>query len=400
MQCRILFHDRELQRFDWCKIDPASEQDDECGTADSDQLAEICAQSAQTIVFLPQQDILLANPQLPPRASKQQLAAIAYTLEESLASDIDDCFFALLPQQADQTVPVAVIERDIMESVIALLNRQHINARLILPAACLCPWREDDELLATLCQVEGGLLLRHGVHHGLFCQPSVLAPVLQQLTKSVDASRKRVDIYGEGIVPELDDSEIFSVNRLSAIKLLAQPLDSANCINLKQKDFLSSRQWSGLIKRWRWPLTALLLLGLVSLAAVMVDSWHKQQQLDQLVQRQKTLLAQHVPGQAISDRPKDQLVKLLSQSRGGQGQAGFIDFLYEFSRLKAGFDQINIDKIVYQKDQLIVNLEAADLNSMEAFRAKLESARYPGTIDNVSINPDKTTGRLVMKEGA
>jgi type II secretion system protein L len=218
------------------------------------------------------------------------------------------------------------------------------------------------------------------------------------LARSTESAGRRVDIYGDTIAPQLTESSAFVINRLSAIKLLAQPLEIADCINLKQKDFLSSRQWSGLIKRWRWPVAALLLLGLVSLAAVVIDSWQKQQQLDQIVQQQQKLLAQHVTDQPISDHPKDQLITLLSQSRGGQGQAGFIDLLYEFSRLRAGFDKLKIDKIVYQKGQLMVNLEAANLNSMEAFRAKLESSRFPGEIDNVSINPDKTTGRLVMKE--
>ncbi len=397
MQCRILFHDRSLQRFDWCKIASGDEQSVECGSEDVDQLAAICAQSSQVIIFLPQQDILLTQPVLPPRASKQQLAAIAYTLEESLAEDIEDCFFAQLPQQPDQTVPVAVIKREIMESLTALLNRSHVNVRQVLPAACLCPWSQDDDWLASVCAVEGGLLLRYGEHQGLFCDAAVVENIFSQLSKSIDSARNRIDWYADTNLPALTGDTPFKVNRLAPIKLLAQPLDLASCINLKQKDFLSSHQWSGLIKRWRWPAVALLLLAIISFAGVLIDGWHKQQQLEQIIQQQQDVLAPHLAGQPVSDHPKDQLVKLLSQSRGGQGQAGFIDLLYEFSRLKAGFDKLKIDKIVYQKDQLMVNLQAPDLNAMEAFRTRLESSRYPGRIENVSINPDKTSGRLVME---
>jgi len=398
MQCRILFHDRELQRFDWCKLADDEDIDVECASADAEQLASVCAQSTQVIVFLPQKEILLSTPVLPPRANKQQLGAIAYTLEESLAQDVDDCFFAMMPQQADQRVPVAVIERSIMDEVIALLNRHHVNARQILPAACLCPWAEDDALLASVCSTGSELLIRYGQHHALSCQPSVAPQILSQLAKNIEAAGQRVDVYGVDALAGEHPQQGYSVQSLATIKLLAQPLDSVQCINLKQKEYLSSHHWSGLLKRWQWPLVLLLSLLVLWLAGNLVDSWKKQRQLDDLIRQQQQLLAQYLPDIRAGEHPKDQLVKYLSQQRGAQGQQGFIDLLYEFSRLKSDYKQISIEKIVYQKGQLIANLEAANLNAMEGFRLRLSKARFKSEIDNVNINPDKTTGRLVMRE--
>ncbi|MCK4707545.1 MAG: hypothetical protein KAU21_02925, partial [Gammaproteobacteria bacterium] len=108
MECRVQFHDISLQIIDWCRLDSSSGEVIESGVSDSAQLAEICSGSTKTLVFLPQQNILLTSPQLPPKANKQQLNSIAYSVEEYLAEDIENCFFAVLAQQADHSVPVAV----------------------------------------------------------------------------------------------------------------------------------------------------------------------------------------------------------------------------------------------------------------------------------------------------
>ena len=396
MQCRILFHDRELSRFDWCKIDEADAQSAECGVADIDQLNEIAAGCSQLLVFAPQQDILLATPQLPPRANKQQLAAIAYTLEETLAQDIDDCFFAQMPQQGDNSVPVAVIERELMDQIMALLKRLPINVRWVLAPACLCPWPQEDDYLASVCAFNNGVLIRYGQHQGLFCEVKMAPAILQQLSRNVDAGRTRVNVYGvDGL--SLDNTAL-KLQHFAAIKLAAQPLNAAECINLKQKEYLGNKQWAGLLKRWKWPLVALILLGLVLLAQGMLGLWQQQRQLDQLVAQQQQLLKKYVPQLKPGDHPKAQLVRYLSKNRAAQGRHGFIDLLSEFTRLKTGFGQLKINKIVYQQGQLVVNLEANKLETMEALRAKLEQSRFPAQIDNVNINPDKTTGRLVMKE--
>ncbi|MBT4076811.1 MAG: hypothetical protein HOE78_09500, partial [Gammaproteobacteria bacterium] len=82
---------------------------------------------------------------------------------------------------------------------------------------------------------------------------------------------------------------------------------------------------------------------------------------------------------------------------GGEGNVGFLDLLHEYSKLKAEFREIKTLKIQYQKSSLVVSLETGDLNLMESFRDRLGKSQFPAQIENVNINPDKTTGRLVMR---
>ncbi len=396
MQCRILFHHEDEDHFDWCKLDETSGEVIESGVSNFDELTTVCAENTSTLVFIPQQNILLTSPVLPPKANNQQLNAIAFSIEEFMAEDIEDCFFAVLTQQDDHSVPVAVINREEMDGWMQLLSSNHIHARFVLPQIYLCPWSTDDDLLATICPVEEGFLIRTGKHDGFFCRQAILPEMITLLEKNKSSTKSRIVIYGGDVLADFKSTDIV-FEQQSAINLLSQPVELLSCINLKQKDYQSSHQWLGVVKKWRWPLTAMALLLVLLAAGTLLDGWKKEQHYMDLINQQKAVINQYLPDLKVGNQPKKQLIKVLADSRGGEGQVGFLDLLHEYSNLKAGLSGIKTQKILYQKSSLVVNLEAGDLNSMESFRSKLEKSSFPAQIDNVSISPDKTTGRLVMR---
>jgi len=145
-------------------------------------------------------------------------------------------------------------------------------------------------------------------------------------------------------------------------------------------------------------MVAMLLLALVFISSSLLDVWKKQQLADDLLHQQQALITEFLPDVVVDSQPKKQLIKALSNTHGQAGKANFIDYLHEYSSLKAGFSKVITNKIQYQKSRLVVNVEAADLKSLESFRGQLEKSRFKVQIENVNINPDKTTGRLVMSE--
>ena len=396
MQCRIQFHPDNFERFEWCQLDETNGEVIESGVSNTDELASVCADNAKTLIFIAQQNILLTSPVLPPKANKQQLNAIAFNIEELLAEDIEDCFFAALAQQPDHTVPVAVINREEMDVWMKLLIRNHINARFVLPQIYLCPWTTDEDLLATICPVEGGYLIRTGQHDGVFCQKAILNQIVTLLDKNKSPKQNRVVIYGEQVLADFESSNLV-LDHQSSIDLLARTIDISSCINLKQKDYQSSHQWLSLLKSWRWTMVTMILLAVVFSAGMLLDGWKKERLYAGILNQQAAVINQYLPDLTVGDQPKKQLIKELSESRGGEGNVGFLDLLHEYSKLKAEFREIKTLKIQYQKSSLVVSLETGDLNLMESFRDRLGKSQFPAQIENVNINPDKTTGRLVMR---
>ena len=149
MECRILFNDYPFDHFDWCKLEEGAGQVSESGSAEVAELNAITRDASSVLVFLGQRLITQTTAQLPPRASKQQLNAIAYSVEEQLAEDIEECFFATSTQAEDGSIAVMVIKRELMDEMTALLSEQHVQARYIVPQSYLCPWRGDADVLAS-----------------------------------------------------------------------------------------------------------------------------------------------------------------------------------------------------------------------------------------------------------
>ncbi len=393
MACRIQFVDYELTRFRWLRTLTNAEA--ESGEADSSELRNICAKAGPVTVFLPQQAILLTQALLPPRASKQQLNAIAFAIEEQLADDIDDDFFALMPQQPDGSVPVAVLARDLMDRLSALLAEQHVQTRHVLPESYLCPHSTDDAWLASVCPVADGYLVRYGLHVGFFCSETLLPQSLQLLKSKAPESRLRVDFYAEDVPAGLEQGGL-DCRQFSRIELLAAPLELGACINLKQKEYQSSHAWLGVIRRWRWPIGAAAVLALVYLGSGVLDIWRMEKEYQALIAQQQGLLKAHVSDITPGPRPRDQLVRLLSSNRSLEQQAGFLDLLHEYTQLKDGLSTISTSKILFQQSRLVVNVESRELKGLDDLREKLAKSEYPASVDNVNIKPDETTARVIL----
>jgi len=393
MACRIRFVDSELTRFHWLRT--LANADVESGEADSGELRNICAKAGPLTVFLPQQAILLTQAMLPPRASKQQLNAIAFAIEEQLADDIDDDFFALMPQQPDGSVPVAVLARDLMDRLSAVLTEQHVQTRHVVPEGYLCPQSTDEDWLASVCPVADGYLVRYGAHAGFYCGETLLPQSLHLLKSKAPEARVRVDFYAEDLPAELEQGSL-ECRQLSRIELLAAPLELSACINLKQKEYQSNHAWLGVIRTWRWPIAAAAMLALVYLGSGALDIWRMEKQYQELIAQQQGVLKAHVADITPGSRPRDQLVKLLSSNRSLDQQAGFLDLLHEYTQLKEGLQTISTSKILFQQSRLVVSVESRELKGLDELREKLAKSTYSASVDNVNIKPDETTARVIL----
>jgi general secretion pathway protein L len=391
---RILFHDALLQRFDWSRFNETTDAW-ETGHAEIEQLGRVFEPGTQVSVYLAQQMLLQTEAQMPPRAGKQQLNAIAYAIEDQLAEDVEDCFFAVYQQQDDNTVPVVVINQQVMDKVVSLLSENHLIVRHILPQIYLCPMAQNASVIATICAWHDGYLIRTDRHRGLYCQSEILSQVLKLVSRQAPQDSQEAILYADSPV-DLNGLELEVVQQ-PAVSLLTQQVDEQLCINLKQKQYQSSHQWMSLLRLWKWPAGAFALLLIILVVNAVLDVWKQKETLNDLVMQQKALLQRHLPELAEAENPRRELTRYLADHRGSAQQAGFLDQLYEYVRLKTGLEQIITGKIQYQKSSLVVDLESKDLKSLESLRAKLGQSSFSARIDNVNISPEKTTGRLVME---
>ena len=132
----------------------------------------------KTIVLVPGTQVTLSAINIPSKKSRQIQQALPFALEESLANDIDDNFFALGPRDGDGNLNVAVVTHQKMKSWLAQLENSQLKADVLLPETLLIP---RDGSRNTLLVGEKNSWLRYGPYQGLRFNNSLVATILKTL---------------------------------------------------------------------------------------------------------------------------------------------------------------------------------------------------------------------------
>lgn len=394
MDCKLQIQSLSNGLWRWAGFEPLSSNPLGSGTFSEGDVPAECPAASTVIAFLPQQEILMTHADLPPKASKQQLAAIDYAVEDQLADDVEDCFCAVGRQQDDGSVPVAVIRRELMQRYVESFNQAGLKVKAVYPEFYLCPW-QDNEISAVICDSSKGFILRYAKHKGVYCSEELLIPVLQ-LLRSQQGKDIVVEYYGECKIEEPEGG--ISIHHRSKRDWFTQSFKDGEAINLKQKEFHVGHSWKEPVKKWKWSIAAACLLMVSTVALNIAKTLELQNELDRIVSAQAEIIEPYLGPVDGGQKPKQKLIDALSNAQAASGE-GFLDVLHEFSHLKSKYQSIQVDKIQFQNSSLVINLESTNLRDMEAFRSKIGESKFAARIENVNISPQQTTARLIMEVG-
>ena len=112
------------------------------------------ALDARVVAVVPGERVLLTRAMVPSRQHRQILQAVPYVIEENLADDVEDCFFAIGDRGPDGAVAVSVVERDLLESWIEAFSGLDVSPQFMQPemdlVAGLAAGDDSDPLRAIL----------------------------------------------------------------------------------------------------------------------------------------------------------------------------------------------------------------------------------------------------------
>ncbi|MCZ6502661.1 MAG: type II secretion system protein GspL [Gammaproteobacteria bacterium] len=103
--------------------------------------------AGETRVLLGGEDVLLTRAKIPSRQQRQIVQAVPYAVEEELASNVDDCHFALGRRGGNDELEVAVINRAYMQSILAELNAAGLQPTFMSVDLLMIPQREGTNIL-------------------------------------------------------------------------------------------------------------------------------------------------------------------------------------------------------------------------------------------------------------
>ena len=169
------------QAIEWMLLDETSGIVRFRGHGETDEFANLVAEmnwSGNTYVMLHGEEVLLTNATLPTKQQRQVLRAVPFMVEESLASDVDECHFAIGERDADGSVSVAVINDKRMRHWMDFFANAGISPQIVTVDTLSIPMGEA----ACTIMLDGPrALVRQGEMKGLVVPSAILATTIDLL---------------------------------------------------------------------------------------------------------------------------------------------------------------------------------------------------------------------------
>jgi general secretion pathway protein L len=390
----IQFTDDELADFRWATFDETTDSAAlDWQSADADEFSAVASQNPYpVIIIIPQQCVYITEVELPEKAGRQVLSAIEYQVEDQLAQDIESQHFAL-GDSSQNPVPIAVVERSIMEHCMALARSYDLRLMQIIPELYLCPWPGDG---VALTEGYAGCLLRYGRYRGLKCTAQALPAMLELVKRDVDYDT--ITFYGleSETAPSIDKYTLHQ----QALSSTQPGFIDGPLIDLQQRDYQLSSAWQGLAKTWKWValfIGALLVIGGYNKAIALHGL---EDELAGIKQQQYNLLKPYLPANTSPDADlKKLLIKRMKQLQASERGQGFLKLLLEFTRARSSFPNVKISRIGYQGDLLSFEISSSQLNDIEALLQTVIKQGVNAKLESLNIKPEQSSGRLVLRGG-
>jgi general secretion pathway protein L len=394
MRLLIHFGDDTLTDFRWAKFDEDTGSAEMVWRAAGEgDLDDVAAQNPYpVIIVIPQQCVYLARVELPEKASRQVLGAIEYQVEDQLAQDIESQHFAL-GDTSENPISIAVVSRTIMERCMELAQRHSLRLIQVIPELFLCPWTGEG---VALTEGYDGCLLRYGNYRGLKCSAQALPAMLELVKRDVDTDSIRFYASELEATPELEGYTLEG-QALNAIK---PGFVDAPLIDLQQREYQLASKWHGLARVWKWIgllFAALLLIGGYNKAVALQEL---ERELADIKQQQYELLKPYLPESASPDANlKKQLIERMKQLQASQQEQGFLKLMLEFTRARSAYPNIEISRIGFQGRRLSFDITSKQLTDIEALLESVKKLGVSAKLENLSIKPEQSSGRLVLEGG-
>ena len=389
----LFFPDISLQQSLWQQLDLESGRIIEQGEASLKPDAAAFANNVdRSIIIVPQSLCTLTTAEIEEKTHRQYESAIGFALEDQLAQDIEDCFFATAATSDSSSTPVAIIDRGWLSECLDLFKAKGINGTEVVAEIYLLPPPGKNQISCQRSRIQPGYLVRTGVHQGFYVEPSMLALSLNHLQQN-NPELTHCATNDDFVIHALAQTPLESTGLAEA----KTGFDPKTMINFRQKDFQLFSEWSKTFNFWRQPLYLTGLLILAFLGYQVADYRSLQSDLSAEIAQQNQILKSINRQWGTTENPKKEFTDRLISQTGSNNRLGLVEPLHQVSRVLQKNPQLQLTRVLFQNQKLILSVEAKELKTMEKVETELKQSDYKVSTENLNVSPDKTTARLIME---
>ena len=384
-----LFFRQSADSFEWLKFNGQGQ----LLAAGESQLAEIEVDGL-AIFVVPGADVLHTTAVVPSRQYRQILQAVPYVIEESLAVDIEACFFALGDRTPQDEIEVAVVDLELMRTWYEEIATSHLDVAVVVT--------EHDLVNAGS---RNAVLLDEGrAHIDLQNNASVTLPEGElALAAEVLEEGVQLDIWSASTLPQKVDLQL---KELEAAGVQVERLESTETpferlcrgytgaeINLLQGPFKRQERQSSRMNVWRSVAVLAAAALFLHIAGLAGQGWYLQTKASEFEDETRALYAAIFP----EDRNVRDIRRRWNAHLGKQQttDGGFISLLSRSTRQLdgSGLTLININ-FNESRGDLVLQVTGKQSEALVEYAQALISMGLDAEIGTITQDDDGVRGSV------
>lgn len=359
------------------------------------------AKSREVITFVAACDISLKSLTVPSKSEKAMRLAVPYMLEDELAQDVEELFFAysdIKVSGSDKNCFVAVVEHAQLKLWQSWLENADITCKKMLPDVLAMPL-SDDENIASAIALNEQILIRQGLWQGITIDLQTWPIISQSLGNTLNNQQSKENDSAEqgdlsGDENDNEQEKGFSLNAYSPLPdseltlnampeelplaLLATTYNQAKAtrFNLLQGEFKRKEQRSPALKSWFWAAgiaTFALLLNVGIKGAQLMQLNNQQAQVEQqIITTYKKAFPKTKRVRVSTIR--SQLKRKLGEIGGNNNESSFLTILTQVQPALALVPEIKPQTLKFdgKRNEMRMQAVASDYQYFDKFKVALE----------------------------
>lgn len=364
--------------------------------AGADELESLTERTSlrKAIVLVPGADVRLCKVTLPAKSHRKILSAIPFMLEDDLAEDISQLFFAFGPKHGNQQA-VALVSHEQMEKWQEWITDAGFSLEKLLPDTLALPEPDNDQW--TALTIGEQMIVRQGEWQGVQGEQQFTTSLLAFQAKTYPqpvplTALSDIDLHA---VPNIDQSVQHA--ETSPMGVLAQEAIKAS-FTMLQGQYKARKEHNQMWNVWRVPAILLALVVALTLGDKGVELYNLKQQNTALNEEIDALVKQGFPDiGAYRDvrRKIEQEMQRLEQSGDGSS------LLIMLAQLNPAFSNSRITTQTLRFDanrtEIRIQAEGKDFNALDTFKRSAEAAGFTVELGAINNRDDKFIGTLAIR---
>jgi general secretion pathway protein L len=365
--------------------------------------ARAAAEGRRVMVMVPAPDVITTQAAVPPGSLARSRQLVPYSLEESLADDVEALAFAVGPRLGSGAVAVSVTAKQRLDGWLAALRAAGLTGHAMFAESDGVP-----DMPSTLTLMLRGTRIygRRAGHPPFALDGVTIAQVLDLLrgTAEQTADLNHLLVYTDEAGRLARQSELVDLHERASstdIKLLpdgvfphlAATLIARPGTNLLQGPYATKSNWVALARPWRAAATLFVALGALALAGQVVEYLSLRREDTVLTDLLATDCERVAASARLATCEAEVRRRLGGAAGAGRGGESFLSTLAAVA--EAGGGASRIEALSYRNQIMDLQLMASSVAALDEFERALDTTqRFEARIESSNTEVDGVQGRI------